>query len=90
MYLPPRENFAENITPKETAVIERHFEYLKGKLAEGILILAGRTENTRFGIAIIRAKSEAQGREVMENDPAVVEKVLAGELLPFHLALGGE
>jgi len=90
MYLPPRANFTENITPEETTVIERHFEYLKGKLAEGALILAGRAEDARFGIAIIRAKSETEGREIMENDPAVAAGVFTGELLPFRLALGGE
>jgi uncharacterized protein YciI len=89
MYLPPRANFHEDASPEETAVIERHFEYLKVKLAEGSLTLAGRTEDARFGIAIIEAESEEAAREIMANDPFVKEGVFTGELMPFRLALGG-
>ena len=89
MYVPPRADFAENATPEETAVIERHLEYLKGKLADGSLILAGRTDDARFGIAVIKAESEEAAREIMDNDPAVKEGVFTGELIPFRLALGG-
>ncbi len=90
MYVPPRTDFANNATPEESGVIERHFEYLKLKLAEGTLILAGRTDDARFGIAVIQAKNEDAARETMDNDPAVKEGVFSSELLPFRLALGGE
>jgi len=60
--------------------------------AEGRLILAGRTEDARFGIAVIEAGSEDEAGDIMSNDPAVKEGVFSGELLPFQLALlrGGE
>lgn len=35
MYVPPRADFAENATPEESTILERHLEYLKGKLADG-------------------------------------------------------
>jgi uncharacterized protein YciI len=89
MYMPPRENFHENATPEESAVIERHFEYLKGRLADGSLVLAGRTDDARFGIAVIKAENEKAAREIMENDPSVKEGVFTGELMQFRLALGG-
>jgi uncharacterized protein YciI len=92
IYRPPREDFAENATPVESAVIERHFEYLQKQEAEGRLILAGRIEDARFGIAVIEANNENEARQIMANDPAVKEGVFSGELLPFRLALlrGGE
>ena len=92
MYRPPREGFAENVTPEETAIIERHAEYLQKIEGEGKLILAGRIEDARFGIAVIEADNENEARRIMENDPAVKESVFSGELLPFRLALmrGGE
>lgn len=89
MYVPPRADFAKNATPEESAVIERHFEYLKGKQADGALLLAGRTDDARFGIAVIQADTEDAAREIMANDPSVKEGVFTGELLPFRLALGG-
>jgi len=90
MYVPPRADFAKNATPEESAVIERHLEYLKVKLADGTLVMAGRTDDARFGIAVIKAKDEQAAREIMENDPSVKEGVFSGELIPFRLALGGE
>jgi uncharacterized protein YciI len=92
MYRPPREDFAENATPEETAIIERHFEYLQKQEAEGRLILAGRPEDGRFGIALVEAKSENEAKQIMADDPAVKEGVFSGELLPFRLAIlrGGE
>jgi uncharacterized protein YciI len=92
IYRPPREGFAENATPEESAVIERHFEYLQSRETEGRLILAGRTEDARMGIAVIEANSENQSKQIMADDPAVKEGVFSGELLPFRLALlrGGE
>jgi uncharacterized protein YciI len=92
IYRPPREGFAENATPEESAVIERHFEYLQSRETEGRLILAGRTEDARMGIAVIEANSENESKQIMADDPAVKEGVFSGELLPFRLALlrGGE
>jgi uncharacterized protein YciI len=89
MYRPPRVGFSENATPEETAVIERHFEYLKNMLADGSLLFAGRTEGGVFGIALIAANSGEKAKEMMNNDPAVKEGVFTGELWPFRLALGG-
>ena len=92
MYRPPREDFAENATPGETAIIERHFEYLQKQEDKGQLILAGRTEDARFGIAVIESGNEKEAKEIKANDPAIKEGVFSGELLPFRLALlrGGE
>ncbi len=91
LYKPPRANFTESATPEESAVLERHFEYLKSQEANGRLILAGRTEDASFGIVVIQADSEKEARKIMDNDPAVNEGVFSGELKPFRLALeGGE
>jgi len=92
VYRPPREGFTENATPEESRVIERHFEYLQKQEAEGRLILAGRIEDGRFGIALVETKSENVAKQIMADDPAVKEGVFSGELLPFRLALlrGGE
>lgn len=86
-YKPPREDFAEDATAEESAVIERHFEYLKSQEANGRLILAGRTEDASFGIAVIQADSEREAGKIMANDPAVKEGVFSGELKRFRLAL---
>ena len=40
MYRPPRDGFAENATPEESAEVMKHFEYLKQLHAEKIVLFA--------------------------------------------------
>lgn len=88
---PPRENFAATMTAPEAEVFGRHFAYLQGLLADGILVLAGPTlgeKNT--GITIFRAPDEAAAHAVMAGDPAVAEGIVTGELRPFRVSLLGQ
>jgi len=87
MYRPPRATFAEDATAEESGAVDKHFAYLKQLLTEGKLLLAGRTEDARFGIAVIVADDEGKARAMMKRDPAVASGVFSGELLPFRLAL---
>ena len=87
MYHPPREGFAENATDEESTEVMKHFEYLKQLHAEKVVLIAGRTEDARFGIALIETESEEKAREILDNDPAVKAKVFTADLLPFSLAL---
>lgn len=87
MYRPPRSTFVDDATVDEMAAVANHFEYLKGLLNRGTLLLAGRIDDARFGIAVVTADNEIQARSIMENDPAVRADVFSGELLPFRLAL---
>lgn len=84
---PPRTNFPETITKEEQAVVERHFNYLKNLLDKKELLMAGRCLNGAFGITIFEAETEEQARQIMENDPAVKEKLMTAELFPFRVAL---
>ena len=77
---------------EEEEAVGTHFNYLKNLLAEGKLVLAGRTVNMPMtdrdmGIAILEADSEEEARTIMENDPAVVNGVMKAELFEFSLAL---
>ncbi len=84
---------AEGQTAEEERVVGEHFAYLQGLTERGVLILAGRTLNTdesSFGIVIFWALSEQAAREVMENDPALRQRVMRGELFPYRVALMGK
>lgn len=77
-------------TPEEAAIVADHFNYLKDLTAEGVLILAGRTQTTdeaSFGIIIFRAESEDAARAIMNNDPAVARGVFRASLFPYKVAL---
>jgi uncharacterized protein YciI len=81
---------SEGPTPEEAAIVARHFAYLKGLAEQGVVILAGRTQNadeSTFGIVIFRASSETAARDVMNNDPAVKNGVMRAELYPYRIAV---
>lgn len=81
---------AEGPTPEEEAIVSQHFAYLQRLLAEGVVILAGRTLNTdesSFGIVIFQARSPEEARRVMDEDPAVQTGVMRAELYPYRVAL---
>ncbi len=81
---------SEGLTAAESAAMAAHFAYLQRLLAEGRLILAGRTQNTdedSFGIAIITADSEDAARAIMQHDPAVLGGVVTPKLYPYRVAL---
>ena len=80
----------EGPTIEEDQAVTAHFEYLKALAEKGVVIFAGRTLNmdeSCFGIVVIRAASEEEGRSVMEEDPAVSAGVMEAELFPFRVAL---
>ena len=77
-------------TPEEDEIVGRHFAYLKDLLEQGVVVLMGRTQNddeTTFGIVIFEADDETAARAIMQNDPAVREKVMTASLYPYRIAL---
>ncbi len=89
-YHPPRSGFAESQTDAESAIIAEHFEYLCRLHEEGIVAFAGRVEDARFGLALLRCESQADAEKLAAVDPAVTGQVFRAEVLPFSLALPPE
>jgi uncharacterized protein YciI len=85
---PPRDNFAETMSPMEREVWSTHFERLQRLLSEGTLILAGPTLGPiNTGVAIIDAPDETAARQLMEEDPTIASGIARGELRPFRVSL---
>jgi len=77
-------------TKEDNAAVDQHFIRLQEATKSGRVILAGRTKepgDTTFGIVIFRASDEATARKFMEEDPAVVAKIMTAELHPFSVAM---
>lgn len=84
------EMLTDGPTPEESELVGRHFNWLKENSDKGIVLLAGRTQNTdpsSFGIVIFRADSEEAAREFAAQDPAVLGGVFRSELFPYRVAL---
>lgn len=69
--IPPRPDFAFTMTEEERALMGRHADYLRGKLREGVMIMAGPVADPAgpWGLLILRVGSEAEARAVTEGDP---------------------
>ncbi len=79
--------------PEEERIIGEHFNYLKALTDHGTVLHAGRTlssDEESFGIVIFRASSEKAAKNLMEDDPAVKEKVMKARLFPYRSALLGD
>ena len=81
---------AEGLTEAEARVTAAHFDYLKRLLADGLLVLAGRTltsDYSAFGVAIFNARDDDHMRQITEADPGVSKKLFRAEWFPFRIAL---
>ncbi len=77
-------------TEFESRIVSEHFSYLKRLADDGVVILAGRTQNTdysSFGIVLLKAETIEVAREIMLNDPAVKNNVFRAELYPYKMSL---
>ena len=83
----PRENFIETMTDEESGIMSAHFEYLKQKLNEGKLIMAGPVLTGEFGLSVVETESEEEARDIMNNDPAVLAGIMKPTLYPYRVSL---
>jgi uncharacterized protein len=80
----------EGPTDREASIVGQHFQYLQSLVAEGVVLMAGRTLNVdaqTFGIVVFVAASEAAAGELVQNDPAVKHGIMSAELFPYRVAL---
>ena len=80
-------------TPHEQEAVAGHFAYFSGLVADGKMLLAGRSSGSPeqvFGIGIFRAESPEEAETMMNQDPAVIHGVMTAEVQPFQVALFSE
>ncbi len=81
----------EGPTVEESAILDRHVEYLEDLARGGRALLFGRTQTASertVGLVILAADSSGEARRLMENDPVVAEGVMRAELFPYRIAGG--
>jgi uncharacterized protein YciI len=75
-------------TEQDDQVGAAHFAYLQQAAADGVLILAGRSQDgIGPAVVIFEAGDEAAARAFMENDPFVSSGLFGASLHPFRAAL---
>jgi len=86
---PPRKTFPADATETEIATVKAHFAYLQAALADGSLVLAGRTQENQnpIGLVILEAPSREEAERIVKEDPAITSGLFSYELRPYEVAL---
>lgn len=86
---PSRAGFSpENATEAEQEIVREHFGYLQSALAEGKVILVGRTQEEPWvGICIYEAPDRESAEGFLLEDPAVAKGVFTGNFQSYAVAL---
>ena len=86
---PLRPDFSpDNATETEREIVGQHFAYLQKALADGKVILVGRTQEEPWvGVCIFEVANRDEANEFLQNDPAVAKDVFHGTVQSYGIAL---
>ena len=75
-------------TDEDNRTAGEHFAYLQAAAADGVLVMAGRSQDgIGPAIVILEVETEADARRFMEGDPFVSSGMFGASLHPFRVAL---
>jgi hypothetical protein len=71
--VPPRPTFPSDMTEAEGAIMEAHFGYWAGLIADRKAVAYGPVmdPNGTYGIAVVEVADEAAARSIAADDPAI-------------------
>ena len=71
--VPPRPTFPADMTEAEGAIMQEHFAYWSGLIAERKAVVYGPVMDPQggYGIAVVEVASEASAQQIAVADPAV-------------------
>jgi uncharacterized protein YciI len=85
---PPRDDFMATMTDAERSAFGAHASWLRGLLAEGVLIAAGPClGRVNTGIAVFEAPDEETAWRVVADEPVTSAGYMRGDLRAYRLGL---
>jgi uncharacterized protein len=71
--IPPRPTFPGDMTDEEGAIMQEHFGYWAGLIAERCVVVYGPVMDPSgsYGIAVLDVEDDAEARRIAEADPAI-------------------
>jgi uncharacterized protein YciI len=75
--IPPREDFAQTMTPPEQQAMSEHMEYWRRLLADGKVVVYGPVADPEgvWGMGVLRAADRAEVLAIGAADPSVTAGV---------------
>ncbi|HVV18599.1 MAG TPA: YciI family protein [Pseudonocardiaceae bacterium] len=85
---PPRDDFMATMTEDERSAFDAHGAWLRGLLADGVLIAAGPClGQVNTGIAIFEASGSDAARRIVADEPVTSAGYMRGDPRPYRLGL---
>jgi len=85
--LPPRPTFAQDMSPDEAGVMQRHLGYWQDLLERDVAVAFGPVydPDDPWGLGLLSVNDEQEARAVADADPAVESGTCTYRLFPIQL-----
>jgi uncharacterized protein YciI len=89
--LPPRATFAQDMSPAEAEVMQRHVAYWQDLLNRDVALAFGPVldPDDPWGLGLLDLDDPEAARAIGEEDPAVQSGTCTYEVVPMQLVRGG-
>jgi len=87
------EFFKKTHEPDGKQLVDKHFKKLQALTQQGVCLLSGHTlvtDESGFGIVIVRAESEAAAQKIVDDDDLVKAGLVRGRVFPFQVVTSGK
>jgi uncharacterized protein YciI len=85
--------FKKTQEPEGKELVEKHFKKLQALTQQGVILFSGHTlvtDESGFGIIIVRAESQAEAQKVVDDDELVKAGLIRGTVFPFEVVTSGK
>jgi uncharacterized protein YciI len=83
----PGENWDYNIGFDHQLGIRDHKRYIQKLFDDNIILMGGPIADEPGSIMLVRVDSFEQAQSIVDNDPGVVNKILRGTIVGWHLEM---
>jgi uncharacterized protein len=89
--LPPRPTFAQDMSPADAEVMQRHVGYWQDLLNRDVAVAFGPVldPDDPWGLGLLDLEDEQAARAIGESDPAVESGTCSYEVVPMQLVRPG-
>jgi len=74
--------------PEGKQLVDKHFKKLQALTQQGVILFSGHTlvtDESGFGIIVVRADSEAEAQKIIDDDDLVKAGLVRGTVFPFQV-----
>ena len=82
------EFFKKTQEPDGKQMVEKHFKKLQALTQQGVCLFSGHTlvtDESGFGIIVVRVGSEAEAQKIIDDDDLVKAGLVRGTIFPFEV-----